>query len=80
MCNLNYTPTTLGVYKVENLYLEVREQIRLNTTGLAASTIFLNRWDVTVGWVGQEVSKIMIQPHEIHLHKKFPSFEAQARH
>jgi hypothetical protein len=36
MYNLNYTPTTLG-YTVEKLYLGVREQERLNTTGLEYS-------------------------------------------
>jgi hypothetical protein len=34
MYNLNYTPTTLGVPSWKKLYLGVREQKRLNTTGL----------------------------------------------
>jgi hypothetical protein len=34
MYNLNYTQTTLGVQVEEKLYLGVREQKRLNTTGL----------------------------------------------
>jgi hypothetical protein len=35
MYNLNYTPTTIWGYKVEEkLYLGVREQKRLNTTGV----------------------------------------------
>jgi hypothetical protein len=36
MYNLHYVPTTLGVQRVEDkLYLGVREQKRLNTTGLS---------------------------------------------
>jgi hypothetical protein len=34
MYNLNYRPTTLGYKVEEKLYLGVREQKRLNTTGL----------------------------------------------
>jgi hypothetical protein len=34
MYNLNYTPTSLGVQSWRELYLGVREQKRLNTTGL----------------------------------------------
>jgi hypothetical protein len=34
MYNLNYTPTTLGVQSWGKLHLRVREQKRLNTTGL----------------------------------------------
>jgi hypothetical protein len=34
MYNLHYVPTTLGYKVEEKLYLGVREQKRLNTTGL----------------------------------------------
>jgi hypothetical protein len=34
MYNLHYVPTTLGVKVEDKLYLGVREQKRLNTTGL----------------------------------------------
>jgi hypothetical protein len=34
MCNLNYTPTTLGYKVEEKLYLGVREQKGLNSTAI----------------------------------------------
>jgi hypothetical protein len=34
MYNLHYIPTILGVQRKEKLYLGIREQIRLNTTGV----------------------------------------------
>jgi hypothetical protein len=38
MYNLHYVPTTLGYKVEEKLYLGVREQKRLNTTGLSHGT------------------------------------------
>jgi hypothetical protein len=39
MYNLNYTPTTLGYKAEEKLHVGVREQKRINTTGLEKAHI-----------------------------------------
>jgi hypothetical protein len=48
MFNLNYTPTTLGGYKLEDkLYLGVREQKRLNTAGVEPVFYFCFRLHIS---------------------------------